>query len=131
MLNPEIKKLIVEIVAFGGHEQEKARAEQEPEVYLVSLLATIKRYLPDYWVMLSSAVEQSRWGPLFEIRSLYPSAKTSLEIVEIQQAEREKNPPAHPWLSMPKPKKLVRRNKGKAPRKKIRRGHTKGELVNR
>ena len=108
MLNPEIKKLIVEIVSFVGVEQDKAQVEQEPEVYLVSLLATIKRRLPDYWVMLRSAVGQSCWGPGFEERSLYPSAKTHLEIVELQQAEREKNPPAHPWLPMPEPKKRKR-----------------------
>lgn len=113
MLNPEIKKLIVEIFA-SFNEREKAQAEQEPEVYLVSLLETIKRYLPEHWVMLHSTVEQSRWGPLFEIRPLYPLAKTSLEIVELQQVEREKNLPAHPWLPMPEPKKKRARRKRRA-----------------
>ncbi len=111
MLNPEIKKLVVEI--FASKERDKTQAEKEPEVYLVSLLETIKRRMPDYWCTLSSTVEESGWGPIFEERHLYPSAKTSLEIVELQQAEREKNPPAHSWLPMPEPKKkkYTRRNR--------------------
>ena len=114
MLNPEIKKLIVEIFASFG-EQEKIQAEQEPEVYLVSLLETIKIRLPHHWAMLRSTVKSSGWGSLFEDRPLYPSAKTGLEIIKLESAERERNPPAHSWLPMPDPRK---RKKGRAVRKR-------------
>lgn len=61
MIHPEIKKLLQEV--FGLVSEEEGRhAGKYPEAYLMSLLESIKEYLPEVSTTLSWTVGMARFG---------------------------------------------------------------------
>jgi len=61
MVHPEVKKLLQEVFGWFSEEEGK-RAEEYPEVYLVSLLERIKKRLPEVSAMLYETVDMARFG---------------------------------------------------------------------